>query len=133
MQEINSIEMQIAQGVAEHWQELAAKSLDEAISLTGGSEIAVVIGLIKKLGLDESVFGKMVGTLNENGEPNLDGQIYTSERLSEDIASQINKGLGIETEKNKKILGILSEIHDAWVKKNPNNFLKPGRNKTRKV
>ena len=127
---IDCIEMKIAQASAEHWQHPIAPTLDEAIKGISGSEIAAVKGIIKTLNLDDSVFETLIGTLNEDKKPNKDGEIFTRETISEDIALQIKNKLE-GSEKNKRVLSVLSTIHDAWVNNNSNNFLKPDRNRER--
>ena len=126
----NEIEMKIANAAARQWNSAEPKTLEEAMNKTGKSEIASVIGIIKTLGLDDSIAQKLIGTLDEKGKPIGDGIIYTQESIPQDIAEQFKDGLE-GSGKYKKILDILSTVHDNWVKNNQDNFLKPGRNRER--
>lgn len=124
------VEMKIANAAAAHWQSEGPKTIEEAIQITDKSEIASVIGLVEKLGLNADIIQQLIGSLDEKGKPIGDGIIYTQGSISQDIAIQIKNGLE-GNEKYKNILNVLSIVHDNWVRNNPNNFLKPERNKER--
>ena len=106
------------------------QNLDDAKKVTGDSEIAAVRGIVKTLGLDESIITQLIGTKNETGEYEKNGEIYTQNSISPEIVANIQESLQ-NKEKNKVVLDILSNIHDAWVIKNSDNFLKPDRNRER--
>ena len=126
----DTIEMKIANAAANHWQSDEPKTMEEAIQRTDRSEIASVIGLVQKLGLDDEIIQQLIGNLNEEGKPIGDGIIYTQGIIPQDIAIQIKDRLE-GNEKYKNILNVLSIVHDNWVKNNPDNFFKPGRNRER--
>jgi len=107
------------------------KNVEDAKAVTGNSEVAAVEGIVKTLGLEESVITKLIGHKKENGEYEKSGEIYTKTSLSPEIVSEIKKAMEQGEDTNKCVLKILSNIHDAWVKKNSDNFLKPNRNKER--
>lgn len=124
---MDTIQMKIAKTAAQNWGQQEPTTLEEALGITWDSEVAAVEGIGKALNLDESVVEKLVGTKDESGKLNRDGEIYTKAAISPEIAEQISASIrGPED-----ILSILSTIHDAWAKNNPNNFLKPDRNKER--
>ena len=124
------IEMKIAKASAKRWKHEVAKDLDSAIKGSAGSEIAAVRGIVETLGLNEDIFEKLIGTIDENGKANGDGIVYTSDVIPEDISEKIREGI-TGSDQNKKVLNILSTIHDSWVKNHPDNFLKKDRNKER--
>ena len=106
------------------------RDVEDAKKITGNSEIAAVEGIVKTLGLDESIITQLIGTKNESGEYEKNGEIYTRSSISSEIVSEIQESMQ-DADKNKVVLDILSNIHDAWVIKNSDNFLKPGRNRER--
>ena len=119
----NKIEMKIAKAAAEHWQMDEPMTLEDAIDMTGKSEIASVIGIVRTLGLDDKIIDQLIGELDDEKMPIGNGIIYTSETIPEEIASQIaSKIRGSDSSKN--VLNILSTVHDSWVRNNPNNFMK---------
>ncbi|MBQ6992213.1 MAG: hypothetical protein IJN50_04830 [Clostridia bacterium] len=126
----DTVEMKIANAAAAHWQSDGPKTIEEAMKITDKSEIASVIGLVEKLGLNADIIQQLIGSLDEEGKPIGDGIIYTQGSIPQNIATQIKNGLE-GNEKYKNILNVLSVVHDNWVRNNPNNFLKPGRNKER--
>lgn len=126
----DSIQMKIAKIAAHNWGQEEPTTLKDSLKITWNSEVSAVQGIVKALELDDEITEQLVGTKNENGELNRDGEIYTNDTISEKIASKIREGIQGK-DKNKTILGILSTIHDNWVINNCNNFLKPDRNKER--
>jgi len=115
--ENNSIEMKIAKIAARNWGQQEPTSIEEAKGITWGSEVAAINGMARVLNLDSADVEKLVGTKEK------DGEIYTQEVISEEIASKIRIAIS-SSDKNKSVLEILSTIHDEWVKNNSNNFLK---------
>lgn len=115
--ENNSIEMKIAKTAAQNWGQQEPTTIEEAKGITWGSEVAAINGIARVLKLDVEDVEKLVGTEEQ------DGEIYTQEVISEDIASKIKSEIS-KTDKNESVLEILSTIHDEWVKNNSNNFLK---------
>lgn len=115
--ENNSIEMKIAKIAAGKWLQQEPTTIEEAKGITWGSEVAAINGMARVLNLDSEDIEKLVGTKEK------DGEIYTQEVISEDIAMKIRRAISRE-DKNESVLKILSNIHDEWVKNNSNNFLK---------
>lgn len=128
--EKESIQMNIAKTAAENWRQPLPNTLEESLKITWDSEVAAVQGIKNALNLDESMVEKLVGTKDENGQWKRDGEIYNRETLSQEVSSIMKQSIE-NANKNVNILDILSTIHDAWVKNNSNNFLKPERNKER--
>ena len=126
----DSIQIKIAKIAAHNWGQEEPTTLKDSLKITWDSEVSAVQGIVKALELDDEITEQLVGTKNENGELNRDGEIYTNDTISEKIASKIREGIQGK-DKNKTILGILSTINDNWVINNSNNFLKPDRNKER--
>lgn len=115
--ENNSIEMKIAKIAASNWGQQEPTTIEEAKGITWGSEVAAINGMARVLNLDSEDIEKLVGTKEQ------DGEIYTQEVISEDIASKIRSAIS-RADKNESVLEILSTIHNEWVKNNSNNFLK---------
>ena len=115
--ENNSIEMKIAKIAASNWGQQEPTTIEEAKGITWGSEVVAINGMARVLKLDSEDVEKLVGTKEQ------DGEIYTQEVISEDIASKIRSAIS-RSDKNESVLEILSTIHDEWVKNNSNNFLK---------
>lgn len=115
--ENNSIEMKIAKIAASNWGQQEPTTIEEAKGITWGSEVAAINGMARVLKLDSEDVEKLVGTKEQ------DGEIYTQEVISEDIASKIRSAIS-RSDKNESVLEILSTIHNEWVKNNSNNFLK---------
>jgi len=123
--ENNSIEMKIAKIAARNWGQQEPTTIEDAKGITWGSEVAAINGIARVLNLDSEDVEKLVGT-KEN-----DGEIYTQEVISEDIASKIRSAI-TRVDKTEAVLDILSSIHDEWVKNNSNNFLKVNENGERR-
>lgn len=127
---MDSIQMKIAKTAAKNWGQKEPETIEESLGITWDSEVAAVKGIAKTLNLDDSVVNKLVGTKDDEGKLKRDGEIYTRDTISPEVASQIKEAMKGK-DKNKTILKILSTIHDSWVRNNSDNFLKPDRNKER--
>lgn len=115
----------------ESWGEITQdEARDKAFGIVGGSEIAAVEGISKTFGLGDDVTTKLIGPKAEDGKYNKTGEIYTSSKISPEIATKIQEAMN-SGDKDKNVLNILSTIHDTWVRNNPDNFLATKNGKPR--
>ena len=85
--------MKIAKIAAHNWGQEEPTTLKDSLKITWNSEVSAVQGIVKALELDDEITEQLVGTKNENGELNRDGEIYTNDTISEKIASKIREGI----------------------------------------
>lgn len=102
-------------------------------SITYDSEVAAIRGMATVLGLSEGKVTELIGTRDEDGKLKRDGQIYTQDIIDSLASYMVEAGRSSNDKrfntKESAIIDMLSVIHDEWIKNNPNNFLKDGRNK----
>ena len=126
------------------WDNLSVEDAEEKIEklaepknicdrVTYDSEVAAIHGMAKVLGLNDGQVEKLLGTKDANGKLKRDGQIYTQDVIDSLASYMMGAGRSSNDKrfntKESAIIDMLSVIHDEWVKNNPNNFLKDGRNK----
>lgn len=83
--------------------------------ITWGSEISSIKGIISVLGLNPELESRMVE------------EIYTKDKLSEDISKEIQSKIyrgALDKNSSPAIVNMLSVVYDEWVRNNPNNFLR---------
>lgn len=102
-------------------------------TITYDSEVAAIEGMATVLGLNEEQVAKLIGTKDEEGKLRRDGQIYTQNVIDSlashmDVARRSTNDQKFNSQESS-IIDMLSVIHNNWVKNNPNNFMKEGRNK----
>lgn len=131
-----SIEMSIAEAAARNWGQPMPETLAEAKKITDGSEIAAIDGILDTLGIHSRKiregFIECIDNVTEFYDifpeeislPKWKG----SERLGEFDSFKVNFYneifKPIKENINQNTLNILSTIHDSWVKKHPDNFMK---------
>lgn len=94
---------------------------------TYGSEVAAINGLVELISKSNK---EMTPEERQALTEQIKTEIYTQGELSPEMQEKIKKSferLGT----NASMIEVLKTIHDNWVKTNPNNFLKPNRNKER--
>lgn len=125
-------EQQAEEMITEGGLQLGDKTIDYSSSdkatngKTYGSEVAAINGLVELMTNSQEISSEERATITEQ----IKSEIYTEAHLSPEIekkAKEAIEGKGTE----KSILEVLGTIHDNWVKNNPDNFLKPDRNKER--
>lgn len=115
---MQSIEMKIAKTAAQNWGQKEPQNLEKAKEITWGSEISSIKGIISVLGLNQEIEQQFID------------DVYNKDRISENIAKQIQgKIYRYNNNSSFAIIDMLSGVHDEWVRNNSNKFLQEGRNK----
>ena len=107
-----SIEMKIAKIAAQNWGQQEPQNLEEAQNITCGSEISSIRGIISVLGLEPELEERIIE------------DVYTKDKISEDISEQIKNKICRYGIIGPATIEILSVVHDEWVRNNSNNFLR---------
>jgi hypothetical protein len=116
----NTVMGQITRDALMNWNQLSLEEAEEKVqeygnaevasnNVTYGSELSSVRGIAQAIGL------------TEEQAKQLEIDINTKDKVSPELASEINKKIqskGLE----ETIIEILGVIHDGWVKDNPNKF-----------
>lgn len=109
---LDTIEIKIAKIAARNFGQQEPQNLEEAKQITRGSEVSFIKGIISVLGLNSEL------------EQQITEDIYTKDRISEEITEQIQSKIQKNGNANLKIIEMLSVVHDEWVRNNANDFLR---------